>query len=429
MQLPEPDVVKRHVLRSLSRYWSKNERTIADLPILSVSAPVISETLLLREISLPDWSRSWGVDGTILVPVEACPHGIRWEQVDWWLASFLLLECWHERAWEDANGPIHSYSFHLKAWDKRVWERAWVNRIALFLREWAAWIRGERVDHLFGALPSPEFVMTHDVDAVNKTWAIRLKQGAFNGVNALRALGGKDLTAAIARTQKATRFLLSREDWWVLDDLLQMEQQRGIRSTFHFYADPAPKTLKRWLMDPGYSITDPKVQSFIEKLQVAQYSVGIHPSFDAWHDVDRIAAQRNHLQSATGINITDCRQHWLRFSWDTTWLAQTKAGLQRDTTLMFNDRPGFRNASAVAWHPWHRRTGCAHTITALPSVMMDSHLYDYAFMRESDRVAAIQYWVKECRLVHGQVALLWHPHTLTRDYGWTKGLQFLFSVL
>ncbi|WP_137455051.1 polysaccharide deacetylase family protein [Halomicronema hongdechloris] len=417
------------MLRSLSRYWPKNKHIIADLPILSVSNPVISEALSLREIPLPDWASIWGVGGILLVPAETCPCGIHWEQVDWWLASFLLLECWHERSWEDANGPIHSYSFRLRAWDKRVWERAWVNRVALFLREWVAQIRGEDVEHLFGALPSPEFIMTHDIDAVSKTWAIRLKQGVFNGVNALRALGRKDLTAAIAKTQQAIRFLLSQEDWWVLDDLLQMEQQRGIRSIFHFYADPAPKTLKRWLMDPAYSITAPKVQSFIEKLQVAKYSVGIHPSFDAWHDKDRITAQRKHLQLTTGINITDCRQHWLRFSWDTTWSAQTKAGLQRDTTLMFNDRSGFRNASAIAWRPWHRSASTPHQIIALPSMLMDSHLYDYALMTDNERVATIQYWVEECRMVRGQVALLWHPHTLTQDYGWAKGLQSLFSVL
>ena len=51
--------------------------------------------------------------------------------------TFLMLECWHERLFEKDNGPIHSYGYKLKNWDTRAWERAWVNRMALFLMRYS----------------------------------------------------------------------------------------------------------------------------------------------------------------------------------------------------------------------------------------------------------------------------------------------------
>ena len=56
-----------------------------------------------------------------------------------------MLECWHERIWEKKFGPIHSYSFRLKGWDNRVWDYAWVNRIALFLKSWSIKLNQEEL--------------------------------------------------------------------------------------------------------------------------------------------------------------------------------------------------------------------------------------------------------------------------------------------
>jgi hypothetical protein len=96
---------------------------------------------------------------------------------------------------------------------------------------------------------------------------------------------------------------------------------------------------------------------------------------------------------------------------------------------MFNDRPGFRGASALSWHPWEAEPGKAHLLTALPTVMIDSHFYDYRTMTDEVRCLAIQSWVKECREVSGEIAVLWHPHTLTKDYGWSEGFKELIMKI
>ena len=132
------------------------------------------------------------------------------------------------------HGTIHSYSYRLYGWDERLWQHAWVNRIALFLREWAAQINNTQADELLGRLSKAEILMTHDVDAINKTLPIRIKQGAFNLFNVIRHVRRGELIKAKAKMTIALRFLLGQENWWTLDQLLKIEQQHNIRARYHF---------------------------------------------------------------------------------------------------------------------------------------------------------------------------------------------------
>ena len=429
LQLPPAATIRQHVVRALRRYWASRELVLTEIPVCQQPALSISLPLRLVAVQLPEWAYVCGVDGEILVPQEASTVEGDWRQVDWWLAAFLLLEGWHERIWEERNGPIHSFSLKLKGWDERVWQYAWVNRIALFLRLWAAESKGVSAEQLFGRLPSPEFMMTHDVDAVAKTMPIRIKQGVFNLANALRAATAGDFRGAMAKIGQAWQFLVGQDDWWMLDKLLNIESHYHLRARYHFYADRRPKTLKRWLFDPGYDVASPRVRAFLQRLESSGADIGLHPSFDSWSASEPIWQQNAYLEAAAGRSCTSCRQHWLRFSWHETWMAQQGAGIREDTTLMFNDRPGFRNATAVAWHPWQVVQGAEHQLMALPTAIMDSHFYDYQTMTAEARRAAMRHWIDECREVGGQIAVLWHPHTLTKDYGWGRGFEELVSMI
>jgi len=327
------------------------------------------------------------------------------------------------------HGPIHSYSFRLKGWDVRVWDHAWVNRIGLFLRTWAARTLEQSADQAFGSLPPAEVLMTHDVDAVSKTRPIRFKQGAFNLFNSARYLMKGQMSAAFDKAGVAVRFLFGCENWGTIEDLLAQEKRAGIKAHYNFSADTRKKTLQRWLFDPSYDIESYRMRDLLCHIQEQGGVVGLHPTFDTWKSAPSIRQQRECLSIAAKAQVISCRQHWLRFSWQETWLAQIAAGIKHDTTLMFNDRSGFRASAALAWHPWNSRQSQPHSVIELPSVLMDSHLYDYQSMSDIDRQSAIQTWLREVEDVNGQIAVLWHPHTLTKDYGWNQGFQVLLETL
>lgn len=427
--LPQASQIRSHVLSALARYWPAGGIPVTTLPLQVIHPqPAISLPLRLQQVSVPHWAADAAVEGQLLVPREAIPANTQtsadtWRSVDWLLAAFLLLEGWHERLWEHQYGPIHSYSLHLTNWDQRAWQHAWVNRVGLFLRQWAIQRDGLIAEQQMGALPEAEIRMTHDVDALRKTLPIRFKQGAFNLFNAARALRQGHCAVAVKRLRQAKRFFFGRENWWVFDRLIALENQTRITATYHFYADPRSKTLKRWLLDPSYSIEELEKSSLLQQLKQSGHHIGLHPGFDTWQSASQLDAARDQLERAAGCTVNHVRQHWLRFSWHETWSAQDLAGLKQDTTLMFNDRPGYRTSSALAWQPWDPNTKTAHPLTALPTVLMDSHFYDYQPMSADQRRQSIQNWIGECKAVHGQVAVLWHPHTLSLDYGWSEGFN------
>jgi hypothetical protein len=429
---PSAEALKEHVQQALRRYWPRGTGPIDALPIMRRPFPASLGALVLVGVPLPDWAAGIGVEGALLLPLEACDAGAPadWQRVDWWLAAFLMLEAWHERAWEAEHGVIHSYSFRLRGWDPRFWERAWVNRIALFLRQWAARRSGGAdADEMSGPVPEAEIELTHDVDAVRKTGSIRLKQAAFGAFNALRLAAAGRPGEAWARLVHAGRFLFDGEDWWMLDTVLAAERRAGLHSAFNFYAGGRGGDLRSRVFDPGYDVADPRIAAFIAAAAGAGWTIGLHPSYESWRSPSLLRAQRERLQSLVGRPVESCRQHWLRFGWQDTWSAQAAAGLKQDTTLMFNDRAGFRAAAALRWAPWNPRAGRAHASSALPTILMDSHFYDYEPMDPAARRAALHRWIGEVRAVGGQAAVLWHPHTLTRDYGWAAGFAELLEEL
>ena len=415
LDLPLPNMGARrsHVLESLGTYWPGCSDRVAELPIEECNAGPISGPLRLAEIVLPDWAASAGVGGRLLVPREAAGDG-SWQRTDWWTAAFTMLEGWHERAWERAHGPVHSYSFRLKGWDERAWHRAWVNRIGMFLALWAG------IDSFQHAAAVR---LSHDVDAISKTFPIRIKQGAFRAVAAARRR-----TAETASTGGAISFMSRRSDWWHIDDVLRLEGQAGVVSAFNVFADPRRRSPCRWLIDPSYRLDSDEGVRLVDTLLRSGSEIGLHPSFDSWHNTDLLAEQREHLEQHIGRPVTRVRQHWLRYSWEGTWAAQASAGLTCDTTLMFNDRSGFRNSAAIEWRPWNTLTGSPHEIRAATSCFMDSHQYNYSDLAGTSPIAA-RTLVDECRVVGGTAEFLWHPHTLNPDFGWRHGFVQLIEAV
>ena len=125
-----------------------------------------------------------------------------------------MLEGWHERTWETVYGSIHSYSYKLKGWDLVFGIVLGSTEYAYFLESGIQNISIQTI--IFGHLPKPELILSHDVDAVCKTHPIRIKQSAFHIFNSLNLLLKFRIFDSIKKLTKGIKFFLSNEDWWVL---------------------------------------------------------------------------------------------------------------------------------------------------------------------------------------------------------------------
>ena len=125
---------------------------------------------------------------------------------------------------------------------------------------------------------------------------------------------------------------------------------------------------------------------------------------------------KKRLEKIVGKEIINVRQHWLRFSWEKTWKAQKKAGLKSDFTLMFNDRSGFRNSTALSFSSYYE----SKNHKSGGSSFMDAN---------PDRDNAFDKIVKELNACFGETSILWHNHTLSSNFGWYRSWRRCLNIL
>jgi hypothetical protein len=426
------DAMRAYARHSGRRYWRKGADALGALPV--ARSPVTEAGGDAVAVALPQWAADLGVGSppgllvhaSTLVAGDAPAHA----RCDWWMAAFHHLNGTTERGWEARHGSAHSYAFRIDA-RAELFDRAWVNRIYLFLRRTAARRHGSDESSLFGALPEAQIVLTHDLDVVGRPLGWRARQGVFHLFNAARFLGRGDPRAAAARIGTGLRLALGRGDLCDIDALLERTRRQGRKAMLFVYAGDTgvARGLPGMLVDPSYRLDDTRLTRILRTLANERWRIGLHPSFSSWQEAAPIARERERLEHAIGAAVRSCRQHWLRFSWSRTWRAQAAAGIRLDMTLGFNDRPGFRNGAALAFSPWDPLTGRPHDIVALPTVMMDSQFFDYEVgdvRPVGDRIA---HWVDEVRTVRGSAAVLWHPHTLHPDIGWAQAFDTLLEQI
>lgn len=419
---------RAHALHTGRRYFGSRSDAVAALPCSCSDQRAFGELVM---VPLPTWAADLGVGSIPALAVDkSCLSQGRepeFERCDWLKAAFLHLDGWLERSIEREKGPIHSYALRLPKEAQQAYDRAWVNRIYLFLRRWAASHLGQLEEELFGPRPPARFILTHDVDALEKTMPLRLKSSVMSTIATARhALAGR-LEMATQRAKTALRYALTSSDYWLFDEVCCMEASRGFRSVFLFADGDSGGDAVKWLLDPSYRVADPRVGALMRKLSKGGWQIGIHPGFKSWDDAEAISTLIRKVEEASGQKINLCRQHWLRFSWEKTWLAQQQAGVAIDFTLGFNDRLGFRNGAAVAMRPWNWDTNVPMALTSLPTILMDSQFYDYDF--PADIKGAMIHWIDEVMAVGGEATLLWHIHTMHPEYGWANGYEALLDLL
>lgn len=428
--------LRQYSVDALKRYWPKNIAAISELPISKVRL-FEKESLppKLKFVKLPDWASDIGVEGQLLVPIHLIEDSKNpvWQHTDWLNVVFWYLNGLAEREYERMYKPVHSYSYRLKDWDSRIWSHAWVNRIALFLRRWAAYKQGANEAHLLGSLPSSEIIITYDLDAIDKSLQLRFKQSGFHIFNALRSLLQGEFNKSALKFFEAVKFLFITGNYWCFNEIMKTRKIYDNRSIINVYgkriSEDWKDRLKQYLFDPTYDIKVPKLFEQFKKMQTDGWTIGLHPSYNSWKNTESIKEERELLERIIGVPVIACRQHWLRYSWEHTWKAQQDAGLKLDTTLGFNDRPSFRNGCVLEFNPWDIENNMEMKLKAIPMVLMDSHLYDYASYTDEQRDQELDYWLSETKQVHGVATILWHVHTLSSDYGWSHGYKKLISKL
>jgi hypothetical protein len=251
--------------------------------------------------------------------------------------------------------------------------------------------------------------LTHDVDnpwrwtrAGIRAAAGRLKRG--------------DLRQAGALALVPIHRLRGTDPYWRFREVLCEEREHGARgSTFFVMARHEHRA-------DGASYADRR-QRVVEEILGAGGEVGLHGSYTAAEDLDKLAAEAKEIEGLAG-GVAGHRYHYLRIDPHRNLVPLGGLGFRYDTTLGFPDAVGFRAGIAHPFRPWDFEREEPASIVEVPLAVMDATLAEARYQgltaaAAKPQLIALFDWAAE----HGGgFSILWHPDRFDAPTarGWDK---------
>ncbi|WP_158056480.1 polysaccharide deacetylase family protein [Halorussus halophilus] len=239
-------------------------------------------------------------------------------------------------------------------------------------------------------------LLTHDVDRPYKT-----------GQSLYYALAERD-----PRHLKA--LLPGQNPWWTFEDIMQLEDDLGVRSAFYFLREQhiLERSPTDWL-DPfywvesmgRYEVERTELTELLARLDGGDWEVGLHGSYDSFSDPNRLFMEKTTLEAALGSEVTGGRHHHLRHE-PMTWEYHREMGLKYDAS------PG--SSSEYGFDRYHPFRPFGDEFVVFPLTLMEIALpdpgeqFDEAW-RECERL------LEEARENGAVMSVLWHPRLFNDD--------------
>ena len=258
-----------------------------------------------------------------------------------------------------------------------------------------SWREGSvAADHTFACC------LTHDVDRPYKTY-----QAAYN------FLTDRDPSQLLD-------FLPNRNGYWTFDEILELESDLDVRSTWYFldeqhiFRDRPVRDVfnpRAWQLYAGrYSLSDPRIQRLITRLDKEGWEVELHGSYESYRDADLLESEKETLERILGHEVTGVRQHYLNLDWPTTWIKQREAGFNYDATPGSVTTSGFK-------HGYEPLRPFDDEFVVFPVTIMDTTLPDPA-ADWNTTWNQCEELLLEARNNNAVMSLLWHPRYFSDDH-------------
>ncbi|MFC7205410.1 polysaccharide deacetylase family protein [Haloferax namakaokahaiae] len=235
-------------------------------------------------------------------------------------------------------------------------------------------------------------LLTHDVDRPYKTY-----QGLYYGL--------KERSPYHLKT-----FLLRQNPYWQFEEIVQLERELGVRSSFYFLNEPsllrtggleAWTKPKNWLEHFGrYDITDEQLVDVIRDLDDDGWEVGMHGSFRSSDDYRKLKAEKAALEDVLGHDILGGRQHHMKLG-PRTWEYHRDIGLRYDASLGSSRTYGFE-------HGYQPIRPFDDSFTVFPLTLMEMALPDPG-EHYDDAWAVCEELLVEAKENDAVMTVLWHP--------------------
>lgn len=209
---------------------------------------------------------------------------------------------------------------------------------------------------------------------------------------------------------------------FAFDDYMAICEAADLRATFYFLCGGNTG------YDATYRIADPRLVDLLRRLCARGHGIGLHGSYDSAFAPGLLAREAEMLRCVLAENgipaqVTEGRQHYLRWQADGGWRAVEAAGLAVDSTLGYAEQAGFRCGTCHEFPVFDLRASRMLQVRERPLVAMDvtflSPLYR-GNRTPREVVEEIGMLAATCRRYQGDFTLLWHNNGI--GHAGTAGL-------
>ncbi len=254
--------------------------------------------------------------------------------------------------------------------------------------------------------------LSHDVDIPEKYAILNLPS---RGKNKSRIYQLK-LASYIRRL-----FDASPNDFFLFEDIVAAEEKFGFKSTF-FFASENMASSHGSPYDVCYDISGKKFREIFKLLRKKGFGIGLHAGYNAYQDINFLNLEKKRLEKFSRTKILGLRHHFWHLGPDVekTLLMHEKAGFKYDSSIAFNDAPGFRRSVALPYYPWSFELERPIRVLQEPVFCMDSAVFshDETTAQGFQKVAV---FIKTIKKFGGCGILNWHVRS-----SFPKNLPYYF---
>lgn len=149
---------------------------------------------------------------------------------------------------------------------------------------------------------------------------------------------------------------------------------------------------------------------FVKLLQElsSSYSLGLHPSYQAYSEPNRIKVEKERLEKIINKKITSARCHFLRVNLPATYRAFIENGITDDYTMIYASQCGFRTGlcTPIKWFDLERNVST--NLTLHTSVVMEGILRDYNKINPVESGEKISELMNVVKQSGGEFISVWH---------------------
>jgi hypothetical protein len=198
------------------------------------------------------------------------------------------------------------------------------------------------------------------------------------------------------------------------DFIMNISEKKGLKSAFYF--------IPGWYgeEDVRFNIHEIAARKIIGTIKHRGHIVGIHPSYSSYCNPEQLLKEKKRMLQYNP-DISEGRQHYLRYKVPQTWRDWESCGLKTDTGMGFYDRVGFKCGICYEFPLFDIENKTILQLRERPLIVMDTALRKAAVTKEKCIEDCIK-MAEITRKYYGDFVLLWHNSNLSVNEwaGWDK---------